>query len=404
VHRTACWIGVLVLASISPFVASCGDNGTGLPGTCSLDFSSTVDSNFGDPRIDNLLEATARFNVAATNLEDDVRTACNNINTDLGAETSMDTETACMNADQAIRDVLMAEASVTLTVEYVPAVCTASASAVAECAAMCDAEFDASATPPTCEGGMLSGGCSGECSGSCTVEGMVDCMGSCQGTCSGMCSATIEGTCEGTCMGQCDGTCSMMDGDGNCMGTCDGTCSGQCMGTVEGSCSGTCEGSCMGSCRAEVTGMCEGRCTGMCDVMFEEPRCEGGELNVEANAECSASCEAEASFELECTEPEIIVSFTGSVSNPDDLQALAATLRDNLGTLIAALEKAQVMVDATVELGGQVEAAVDAIGDASVEAIDCLRNAVTVYAEASASVNVSVSASASVSGSASGGT
>lgn len=401
--RIACLVsGACALGALALIASSCGEDGTSLPGTCSLDFDRPVDASFEDGRINALLEATARFNVAATDLESDVLTACNAINTDLGAETAEDVETACNNAQAAIEaELTAAEGTVSVVVDVVPAVCTIDAQATADCVAECDADFDVETTPIMCEGGELSGSCSAMCRGSCTLEGSVACEGSCSGTCSGSCTGTVEATCDGTCTGTCDGTCSSMGSDGQCNGTCEGTCRGECDGTIEGSCSAECSGMCEGSCRADVNGMCEGRCTGECTVEFTEPRCEGGEVNVMADAECAASCEAEASVMAECTDPEVVVTLEGDVTG-GDLDALAATLRDNLPPLLAALEKAEVLASASVELGNQVEGAIDAAGSASIEALDCLRQAFTVYGEAAASVEVSVSASASVSGTATG--
>src|SRR5688572_7775801 len=159
----------LPILALAIGVASCGGDNGGLPGQCGLDFSGTVDSSFGDARIDALLETTGRFSVAATEIDTSVREACNAICTDLGAETGEDTQTACTNARTAIEGVLAASASVSLTVEYVPAVCSIDAQASLACTAECDAGCDVDAQVPTCEGGELSGTCSGQCSGSCTV-------------------------------------------------------------------------------------------------------------------------------------------------------------------------------------------------------------------------------------------
>lgn len=395
---------VVSMLALAGGLGGCGDGGgNGLPGTCSLDFSGEVSSNFGEPRIDALLEATGKFSVAAEDLDVTVRTACNAIATDLGAATAEDTETACGNAVAAIDGVYAANAEVALTIDYVPAVCSASAEAAVECTAECDVNFDATATPPTCEGGELSGGCTGQCSGECTVEAEAACTGTCSASCSGQCDATVSAVCTGTCTGQCDGTCSATAADGSCAGDCDGTCSGTCAGTIEGSCSGTCTGGCSGSCRAEVTGSCSGTCSGSCDVAFTAPRCEGGELNVEADADCAASCESSASFDLECTEPELIISFTGSATVAEDLDALIATLDENLPTILASLEKAQIIAGVTVDLGTQLPGAVDAATDLGLEAADCMRLAIDAQVEAAAKVQVSVSVSVEVSGSATAG-
>lgn len=384
--------------------SSGGDDGGGGTGRlCSLDLTGAVDSNFGDARLDALLEAAGRFSAAAADIDTEMNTACNNIASDLGQSSSDDTEIACDNAVAGIEAALDANAGVVLTVDVVPPTCSVASDVFIDCVAECDASFDAEATPPTCEGGELSGSCSGSCSGECTVSGDVDCAGSCSGSCSGSCDATVVATCEGTCNGRCDGTCSATGPDGECMGTCEGTCRGSCEGTITGSCSGTCEGSCEGECRAEIDGECSGQCSGECSVAFEEPRCEGGTLDVEADADCQAACEADASFDLECDEPEVVVTFTGEVTAQAELDALIATLEANYGAIVIVARRAEIITSATLDLAGAVTGAVAAATTISLEAADCVQFAIETVASASASVSVSVEASASVSGSASGG-
>ncbi len=383
-------------------LTSCGTTPGGGLAMCTLDFSTVVHSSFGKPTIDGLLDSTARFNVAATQLDNTVRTACNNISTDLGGMSSEDTATACDNAKMEVQRVLSANASATLTAEYVPAVCTVDISAVEQCTAMCDASFDASATPPTCEGGMLSGMCSGTCMGSCSLMGSAMCTGSCSASCTGMCDATVDATCAGTCMGQCDGTCDAMDADGNCMGNCSGTCRGTCTGTIDGSCSGQCIGMCSGSCRGDINGTCTGECTGMCSVDFVQPHCEGGHVKVMANADCAAHCESDAAFDAQCTDPEVAIRFTGAADTAD-LATLVQTLHDNLPALITSAQKAKIMVDATAQFGNTLGDAVSDAASTSVEAADCVRQAIQVEAAAASEVNVSVMASVSVTATVSGG-
>lgn len=387
--------------SIIVVLAGCGDDSSGLPGTCSLDFARPVNANFGNDDLDALLEASARFNVAANDIDTKVRAACNGIATDLGATAATDTETACENAVAQINRVKAANAMVTLTVQYTPAVCSVRASAVVDCVAECDADFDATVTPPTCTGGEVSGSCSGMCDGSCTVEGSVSCTGECSGSCQGMCDAAVSGTCSGNCTGQCEGTCATMNADGSCAGACDGTCRGECSGTITGECSGSCEGMCTGSCRSDLMATCSGQCTGACDVALTEPQCEGGEWNVMADAECKAACEADASFEIECTDPSLVATFTGSATGRADLEMLLATLEENLPTLFAAAAKAEIVVSATSDFATRLSAATSAAADAGLEASSCLVLAIDAQVAAASKVNVSVMASVSVSASAS---
>lgn len=381
--------------------AGCVDGGTTVPGTCSLDFTRPVTANFGNDDLDALLEASARFSVAANGIDTDVRAACNGIATDLGAASSTDTQTACDNAVAQINRVKAANAMATLSVEYTPSVCSVSASAVVDCVAMCDVTFDATVTPPMCTGGELSGTCSGMCSGSCTVEGTVACTGSCTGSCSGSCDARVSGTCTGSCTGQCEGTCATMAADGSCMGACDGTCRGMCSGTIMGECSGSCGGMCMGSCRSDVTAMCTGRCSGTCDVMLTAPRCEGGEWDVMADADCKAACEADASFDLQCTDPSLVATFTGSATGRAELETLLASLERNLPRLFAAAAKAEIVVSASRDFATRLGAAASAATAAGLEASSCLVLAIDAQVAATSKVNVSVMASVSVSASAS---
>ncbi|MBL4635408.1 MAG: hypothetical protein JKY56_16225, partial [Kofleriaceae bacterium] len=225
-----------LFAALGVSAVAC-DTDTSLPGQCALDFSALVNSDFGQPEVDALLEVSAKIGVTATAIDSDLNAACNAIATDLGAASAQDTATACTNAADAIDGVLAANASATLTVQFAPPLCTASLDAMVQCAAECDVNFDATATPPTCEGGQLSGGCSGSCEGSCTVAASASCTGSCDAMCEGSCTGSMSGSCTGTCTGQCEGTCSATDAEGNCIGECEGTCTGECSGTVTASCS-----------------------------------------------------------------------------------------------------------------------------------------------------------------------
>lgn len=381
------------LLSLLALAAACDEGG---PLSCPLDFTGPVSSAYGDPRLDALFEATGAFSVATAETDAEMRDACNAIAMDLGAATSTDTAVACENAATAIEDVLTTTEA-TLLVDIVPAECTVEADAYVDCVAECDASFDVMAEPPRCEGGTLSGTCEGSCSGSCTVEGDVSCEGSCTGTCSGECSALVEGSCDGTCVGQCDGECSATAADGSCEGVCTGTCSGSCEGTLEGECSGTCNGSCAGSCEADVSGSCEGTCTGSCDVEWIAPTCEGGQLDVDADADCEAACEADASFDAECTPPQIVVTYDGA--SAVELEELVATLRANYPHILAAGRKAALMVQSTIDLAASLDDAASAAADAGLQAAACLGSAIEAQLDAAARIEVTFEASVTVSGS-----
>jgi modification target Cys-rich repeat protein len=390
-----------VISCVVLLAAGCTGPGGSVPGFCSLDFSRPVTANFGNADLDALLEASARFNVAAHGIDTDVRAACNGIATDLGGASSTDTQTACDNAVAEINRIKAANSTVTLAVTYTPGVCSVSASAVVDCVASCDVTFDATVTPPTCTGGELSGTCSGTCSGSCTVEGSVSCTGACTGSCQGACDAEVSGSCAGTCTGQCEGTCATTNADGSCAGACTGTCRGACTGTLTGECSGSCDGTCTGSCRSDLVASCSGQCSGSCDVALTAPRCEGGQWDVAADADCQAACEADASFELVCTDPSLVATFAGSATTRADVEALLATLEANLPRLLAAAAKAEIIVSASTDFATHLEAATSAATSAGLEASSCLVNAIAAQVEAASMVNVSVQVSVSVSASAS---
>jgi len=387
----------VLLAAIALFASGCDDP---LGIECRHDFNTTFDANFDNGQVDALLEATAQLNVAATEMERDTLAACNGIAADLGAETSMDVGIACNNAAAAIDEVFAANASATIAIDIVPARCSIDLTASATCAAECDASFDAMATPPTCTGGMISGACSAECNGSCTVEGSVACTASCNGTCSGQCDARVEGTCTGTCAGRCEGTCSAMDADGNCMGECTGTCRGQCMGDIEGTCTGSCTGMCQGSCTSDIMATCEGSCTGDCSVDFVEPRCEGGEVDVMASAECNAACETEVAADAQCTEPQVIVVFTGAADAVEMIDALAATLGTHLPTLFNVIEKSVAIAQAGIQIASHLSSAAGSAIAAGLEASSCMASAVDIQIAASSKVTSSADGAVTVSASA----
>jgi hypothetical protein len=393
----------LMAGSIALAGSACDTSDPTNIGSCDLNFANEVNATFDSGQLDALIEASARFGVTSRELDQGVRDACNAISTDLGAATSDDTAIACANASDAIDAAFAANAQVTVGIEFIPGVCSVAAQAIIDCTAECDVNFDATATPPTCTGGMLSGGCSGSCSGSCSVDASASCTGSCTGSCSGTCDAVVSATCTGTCSGQCEGTCDSMDGDGNCNGNCTGTCRGSCSGTIEGTCSGSCSGSCAASCTADVSGSCEGSCSGSCDVDFVAPTCEGGTLEVMASAECKSACESDASFEVECTEAELVLSYTGTVGDQGQLTALVATLEANYPTILAVADKTAIVVGTATDLATQLSGAASTAASISLEAADCLAQAVEVQVAAATSVSVTVEASVEVSGSVSAG-
>jgi len=146
-----------------------------------------------------------------------------------------------------------------------------------------------------------------------------------------------------------------------------------------------------------ATGTCEGSCSGSCDVAFEAPSCEGGTVDVQANADCQAACESEVALDVECSEPDVIVTFTGAAS--PELVLLAETLSANYGAILSVIARLEIVVGATADLAGKVVGAAGAAANLGLEAADCVRLAGEAQIAAAASLNVSVMASVSVSGS-----
>jgi hypothetical protein len=151
----------------------------------------------------------------------------------------------------------------------------------------------------------------------------------------------------------------------------------------------------------EVTeGGCD-NCYAGCTGEYEPLRCEGGELQVEASAECEAACEAELSVEASCTPPMVFVVIDGDVEALADLvDRYVAALEVGLPALLAIAERAILVLDAAaavVEASGGVADAVVTLGT---QAVACAGLTVIASAEIHAKVDVSVSASVEVSGAA----
>lgn len=388
------------LAALAIFQGCASDDdegglGTNSSGLCANGNGTDISRFSGD--VNAFLNASNQLVAVSASIDADLLEACNNISSDLGGATATDVATACNNAVTQINAIKQTQATATLAVQFVPARCEVNVEAYASCAAQCDVNANLEATPVTCEGGQLVGSCSGSCSGECSVSAQADCTATCTGSCTGECSAQMEGSCTGTCTGRCDGTCSATNEQGQCEGECNGTCSGMCSGNIEGSCTGSCTGSCSGECTAAVEGSCSGQCQGSCDVAWEPIRCEGGEVTAEVDAECNASCSSDASFEAECTEPEVVVTFDGTVDS--DFEPLFETLDANMPTIFGLGARLGLAAEAAADFGNTFVNASASFADASLEALACVGAASAAALDVSASLSVSVQASASVSGS-----
>ncbi|MDD9941986.1 MAG: hypothetical protein OXU20_13155 [Myxococcales bacterium] len=245
-------------------------------------------------------------------------------------------------------------------------------------------QVDAAATleaKASCEGEINPGSAMIECKGSCEVEASADVScsadaqlrctfvppsGECSGECSGKCEVDIEGACEGTCRGSCSGECELVDGQGNCAGKCDGMCTGRCEAAIQAECSGSCTGECT---LTEPQGGCEGAIRAECKAMAEasvmcEGKCEGEFEPPSASVECEASAKAEARLNVECTPPRVAIDYSLNAELSAEARAeFLAGLRNlevRLPSLLAKLEKAELVAEAGADLVADGSVAVEA--------------------------------------------
>ncbi|MBN1770573.1 MAG: hypothetical protein JXB32_04870 [Deltaproteobacteria bacterium] len=380
---------------------TCGDE--------ELNVATGVVGDFGDDENARKVEAFFRAVVAvqakATDLANELVTACKNIGTSVGltdaelspaggaSDDAARVTAACgttlqTRISETIRAAIPSGAFLSLT--YEPPVCEGSFDAYASCAAGCDVTVTPGELVATCEPGTISiGRCEASCSGECWVEASASCTGSCSATCTGSCGGACYGTCDGSAV---EGT----------------TCAGECVGE----CSGTCTGECSGTCVAEVSGACTGECHGGCDVWIEPPRCEVYARPPEVDADCHASCQAQVSASLTCTRPSLSVDYGllgGDTAAQERFQALVTALRANYPTVLTATIEAG---GAIVDLVGSFFDALDGFRDAiasMLDAVACVVKAMTISVQVTATFQASASAcggmtaSVAVEGSASAG-
>ncbi|MDD9936843.1 MAG: hypothetical protein OXT09_24740 [Myxococcales bacterium] len=280
-------------------------------------------------------------------------------------------------------------------------------SAMLECHGSCEAEVRAdvqceASAELVCSFRGPAVACSGECKGRCSA--MLDVAASCDGTCTGTCTVMLDagGSCDGVCNGSCDGN---TDAGGVCDGTCTGSCEldasagASCEGVCEGTCEvaaragAACEGTCSGECTARGPDLdCSGAAEARCEAMGEASvSCQGecrGELEpptamaqCEAAASCDAQARADASVEVECSEPALDVEYALRADLDAEVAAQMELGMRQLGVrlprILARLEQATLLVDASAELGaaatGTAEATVDAFSGGNLGVVAALR-------------------------------
>lgn len=347
----------------------------------------------GNAAIDGFFKSVVSFKGVASGVSAEIKAELDGIRLAFGVS---DADLANVQGDigAAIDAKLQANFKASIKVDAQPAKCEIDAQVTAQ------ASLDCQANLPEChvEPGMASVSCMGKCTaevnamGSCEAEAELKCEVSgpsvaCEGECSGSCTVDVDAS--GKCGGSCKGTCSAAgdangDGvvaEGECMGTCSGKC--ELSGMAAASCKGSCNGSCtakapMGGCTGGAKAKCEfsgnamASCTGSCDGDFTPPKaqCEG-----DASASCEASAKADAKFTAKCTPPSITVKVVAKASIDASAQAqldyAVGELKLRLPRLLAALKKANLVIDAGDQLTSNgkaaVEATVGAIKDGNID-------------------------------------
>lgn len=403
---------VALFGVASPMLANCdalsglakdpsklGELAEGCPEYDKADFSGMQ----LDAKMKGLLDASAKFDKLAVEMELGLIESCGELGKALGMkEEELKAEPgggegakkACEAVAGKLDAFMKANLDAKLSITITPPKCYASIDAMTSCLADCGSPVSPGEFKASCQGGELSGECSGKCEGSCSLEAGAECKGTCGGSCSGKCDVKFSGKCGGKCNGKCDGK----DSKGaKCAGTCDGSCDAQ----AEGSCGGTCEGKCDVKCEAKVTGGCKGQCTGGCDVDFKAPSCTGEFKPPKVSMECQSQCAAKAAGSLKCDPPGLTVLVNGKSSA--ELTTVIGALKKALPKIVEInLGKGKALVKAGADLGTQISGSVDAIGKASAKAALCAGIAATGVAKAAAGVTLSVDVSVKVSGSATG--
>ncbi len=344
--------------------------------TCPGDGEGVASGNFsisGLPNVDGFFAAVVRLNEASAQVTGNIQGELDAIALSLGLEKGA----AGADIKAALEAKIAANLDGGLSINFAPPKCEVSASATIEATAKCDVEVDAGEVSASCEGS-----CEAEVSASgeveCDASATVVCEGTapnfaCEGTCTGSCELEAGATCEGTCQGECDGTCTVTNADGSCNGSCDGECKGSCELTAGASCEGKCTGTCSytppdakceasasASCQADVEAEASVECKGSCDGTVTPPS---------ASAECEASAKAEAEVSAECTPPALEVDFAFNAELQADADAQLEFnawlngFKGHLSALVAASAKAEILVDAALDLEAAGEGAVTGVFD-----------------------------------------
>lgn len=316
----------LAAALVAPMTSGCDEDGGGLAGDicgpCGVVVNGDVGIS-GSAKLDGFFKAVADLNSSVVKVNGSFEADLAALEAAFGLEAAADASLSA-RVDDLVAEIegeISANVDGGLVVNVVPAKCSANvnvaidAQAKCEVSAGCDVQADPGSVSVSCEGS-----CTGSCSGGC--EGTVQCKVSapsvaCEGVCEGSCTVEAGAACNGTCRGDCSGKCSAYvenaSGEMECAGSCDGECAGTCELAVGATCEGTCSGSCTveggeAECEGEVKceGSCSGECSGGCEGSATPPSLSA---ECDASADCQAQASAQASANVECTPPQVDISF-----------------------------------------------------------------------------------------------
>jgi hypothetical protein len=375
-------------------------------------------------------DSVTALSTSATNVEAEWLKVCNEMNADLGLDTTQTTASAACGV---LKTYIKADLAKGVTISVsVTNDCHADLSAQANCEAAC--EPPSCVVAANCMGGDIEVACNGTCSGQCDVTApSVTCMGTCQGECTASAAVQCTGECTGTCTaptwtGSCDAGCTaMFSGScgGNCTGMCNGTsmnggmCKGTCQGTCDanasGSCQaactgmfsgGTCSGMCTGKCNVAAGAMCSGTCNGTCSYMPGSATCMGechgtcsaqvspptcsGTLTCNGSSECHADCQAKVSANLVCPPPQLQVTVTGD-------PALYASYLAHSSDIGTAMNQTAALAPEIASAAGKAQAAFGDATQVGAAGVACIGATISSAQSLSGSFQVSAQASLTVS-------
>jgi len=203
------------------------------PATCDPAKLSTDPKN-PESSLKAYLDSAALLLQRATDVETELKDACNQMATELALPNGQDVIAACKAIGARADGVNKVSPEPPpgfpqwVEMRFAP-LCTAPVDAREKCVASCAGPCDVNA----CEPSKLVGKCAGECKGLCeTVGDGIPCQGSCVGS-------VPPGGSPTTCAGECQGVCTGADWSGSCTGACAGLFLGNC---TTGTCTGSCNG------------------------------------------------------------------------------------------------------------------------------------------------------------------